>query len=184
VSTDSTLRDARRNRDAGVDSTLRDVRRRPGAGKWGQRIGLAILFVIVVAGAAGLFGVRSRTTTVHANGYSLTVTYPQVARSGLDVPWRARVTYPNPPPKSITIAVSSQYFEMFETQGFYPSPDTQKNDGHFVQFTYQSPPASGMTLEYDAYIQPAAQIGKRATVQVLVNGSVVAQAKIHTWLVP
>jgi hypothetical protein len=165
------------------DSTLRDVRRNPNVGKWGRLAGLALLLIIVLVGATGYLGVRSRTARVAANGYSMTVTFPQVARAGLDVPWRVHVTYPSAP-KSITIAVSSDYFRMFETQGFYPSPDSQKNDGRFVQFTYNGPPASGMELEYDAYIQPAAQIGKRATVQVLVGGKVVASTSIHTWLVP
>ena len=165
------------------DSTLRDVRGDPHVGKWARRIGLAVLLVIVVAGAFGVLGVHSRTTTKHAGGYALRITYPQVARAGLDVPFRVHVSYPTAP-KSITIAISSDYLRMFETQGWYPNPDTQTNDGRFVQFTFNSPPAHGMELEYDAYVQPAAQIGKHATVQVLVGGTVVVQTTIRTWLVP
>lgn len=169
--------------DGGSASTLRDVRRDAYVGRWARRAGLTVLLLIVVAAAFGVFGVHSRTTTKRAGGYSLTVTYPQVARAGLDVPWRVHVSYPSAP-KAITIAVSSDYFRMFETQGFYPNPDSQTNDGHFVGFTFQSPPSDGMELEYDAYIQPAAQIGKSATIKVLVNGSVVVATKIRTWLVP
>jgi len=164
-------------------STLSDVRRDPHVGRWWRRAGLALLLVIVVVGATGWLGVHSRTTTRHAGGYALRVTYPQVARAGLDTPFRVHVTYPSPP-KSITIAITSDYFRMFETQGFYPNPDTQKNDGRFVQFQFDGPPAGGMELEYDAYVQPAAQLGKSATVQVLVDGVVVVQTKIRTWLVP
>jgi hypothetical protein len=165
------------------DSTLQDVRRDPHVGKWPRRAGLLVLLLVVVAGAFGVLGVHSRTTTERSGVYTLRITYPQVARAGLDVPFRVHVSYPSPP-KSITIAISSDYFRMFETQGFYPNPDTQRNDGRFVQFTYNGPPADGMELEYDAYIQPAAQLGKRATVQVLVGGAVVVQTKIRTWLVP
>jgi len=164
-------------------STLSDVRRDPHVGRWWRRGGLALLLVIVVVGATGWLGVHSRTTTRHAGGYALRVTYPQVARAGLDTPFRVHVTYPSPP-KTITIAITSDYFRMFETQGFYPNPDTQKNDGRFVQFQFDGPPAGGMELEYDAYVQPAAQLGKSATVQVLVDGVVVVQTKIRTWLVP
>jgi len=164
-------------------STLVDVRRDAHRGAWSRRIGLTLLLLVVVAGAAGLFGVRARTITRQAGPYTLAVTYPQVARAGLDVPWRVHVSYPKAP-KSITIAVSSGYFRMFETQGFYPDPDTQKNDGRFVYFTYNSPPSRGMDLEYDAYIQPAAQLGSRATVEVVVGGSVVASTSLRTWLVP
>jgi hypothetical protein len=170
-------------RDVPADSTLRDVRRDPHAGRWWRRGGLALLLVIVVIGATGWLGVHSRTTTRHDGGYALRVTYPQVARAGLDTPFRVHVTYPSPP-KSITIAITSDYFRMFETQGFYPDPDTQKNDGRFVQFQFNGPPAHALELEYDAYVQPAAQLGKSATVQVIVNGAVVVQTKIRTWLVP
>jgi len=166
-----------------TDSTLRDVGSDPRVGTWARRSGLLVLLGIVVAAAFGVFGVHSRTTTEHADGYGLRITYPQVARAGLDVPFRVHVSYPQAP-KSITIAITSDYFRMFETQGFYPSPDTQKNDGRFVQFQFDGPPSDGMELEYDAYVQPAAQLGKRATVQVLVGGKIVVQTTIRTWLVP
>ena len=171
--------------EAGVrgDSTLSDVRREPHVGRWWRRGGLALLLLIVVVGATGWLGVHSRTTIRRAGGYTLRVTYPQVARAGLDTPFRVHVDYPSAP-KSITIAISSDYFRMFETQGFYPNPDSQKNDGRFVQFQYNGPPSDGMELEYDAYVQPAAQLGKSATIKVIVNGVVVVQTKIRTWLLP
>jgi hypothetical protein len=176
-------KDRRAARKRPADSTLRDVRRSADRGRWLRRIALTVLLLVVLAGAAGLFGVRSATVSTSSGGYRLQVTYPKVARAGLDVPWRVRVSYPVPP-KSITIAVSSDYFRMFETQGFFPDPDTQKNDGQFVYFTYDGPPAGHLMLEYDAYIQPASQLGKSATVQVRVGSSVVASTKIRTWLVP
>src|SRR4051812_5838348 len=105
------------------DSTLVDVRRDAHIGAWGRRGGLTLLLLTFLAGGTGLFGVRARTIT-HRNGpYTLTVTYPRAARAGLDVPWRVHVSYPHAP-KSITIAVTSGYFRIFETQGFYPDPDS------------------------------------------------------------
>jgi hypothetical protein len=154
------------------------------AARWARRAGIAVLLVIVLLGAIGFFGVRSRTTTTTSHGYTMSVTYPQAARAGLDVPWRVRVHRDGGLPNQLTLAVSTDYFRMFETQGFFPDPDTQKNDGRFVYFTYQGPPAHVMEMEYDAYIQPAEQLGKGATVKVLVAGVPVASATIRTWLVP
>jgi hypothetical protein len=37
---------------------------------------LCLLFVVVVLGATGVFGVRARSVRVEGNGYTLTVTYP------------------------------------------------------------------------------------------------------------
>ena len=116
------------------DSTLADVK--PGdctrTSIWGRRAGLSLLLAIVVAGAFGVFGVHSRTVTTHANGYTLEVLYPQTARAGLDVPVRFTVHHPGGFDQGITIAVSTDYFRMFETQGFYPDADRSSNDGQFV----------------------------------------------------
>jgi hypothetical protein len=169
-----------------IDSTLRDVRR-AGAGppsRWVQRTGLTVLLLIVVAGAVGVFGVHSRTTTTRSGGYELSVTYPQTARAGLDVPWRVHVHHDSGFNSAITLAVSTDYWRMFETQGFFPDADSSTNDGRFVYLNFQNPRGTDFVLDYDAYIQPAAQIGKSATVKLIVHGTVVAEATLHTWLVP
>lgn len=167
-------------------STLADVAPRPErrAALVLRRCVTGALAVLVVAGACGVFGVRSRSTSTSGGGYSLGVTYPQTARAGLDVPWRVTVARPGGFPSDITIAVSSDYFRMFETQGFFPDADSETNDGRFVYFTFDKPPGDRFVLEYDAYIQPAAQLGKSASVELLIAGSVVAHTKIRTWLVP
>lgn len=152
---------------------------------WSQRIGLAILLVIVVLGAVGVFGVHSRTVSHASNGYTLSVTYPQVARAGLDVPWRVHVHHPGGLGSDLTLAVSSAYFRMFETQGFYPDPDSSTNDGQYVYMHFADlRPGRDFELEYDAYIQPSSQVGKSATVLLIIGGSEVARASLHTWLVP
>jgi hypothetical protein len=153
--------------------------------RWGQRIGLGILLIIVVLGAFGVFGVHSATSTRSSNGYTLSVTYPRTARAGLDTPWRARVHRAGGVNADITLAVSSAYFRMFETQGFYPDPDSATNDGDYVYMHFTGlRPGRDFVLEYDAYIQPASQIGKSATVRLLVGGREVARTSFHTWLVP
>jgi hypothetical protein len=169
-----------------TDSTLRDVSRPADGppGQWPRRIGLLVLLIIVVLGAIGFFGVHSRTVSNSGSGYTLQVTYPQVARSGLDVPWRAQVHHVGGFPNGLTLAVSTDYFRMFETQGFYPDADHVTNDGRFVYFTFDQPRGDTFMLEYDAYIQPASQLGKSATVEAKVGGHVLARITLHTWLVP
>ena len=167
-------------------STWRDVRSSSEGvpPRWGQRIGLVILTLVVLAGAFGLFGVHSRQTTASHDGYDLTVTYPQVARAGWDAPWRVHVHHIGGFGTGLTIAVSMSYFRMWETQGFFPNPDSAGNDGRLYTMTFNHPSGSDFELEYDAYIQPSAQIGKNATVEVIVNSQVVVATRIHTWLVP
>jgi hypothetical protein len=168
------------------DSTLRDVlaARDGPSPQWGRRTGTVVLLLVVVAGACGLFGVRSRTTTSTSAEWRLTVTYPRIARAGLDVPWRVTVHHPGGLPPKLTVAVSTDYFRMFETQGFFPDADSVTGDGRFVYFTFDTPKGSTFLVDYDAYIQPASQIGKEATVKVIVAGATVASSSLRTWLVP
>jgi hypothetical protein len=151
---------------------------------WGRRLGTGVLSALVVLGAIGVFGVRSRTVATNANGYTMSVTYPQVARAGLDVPWRVQVHRAGKLPDQITVAVSADYFRMFETQGFFPDADTATSDGRLVYFTFDTTGGADFVVDYDAYIQPAAQVGKSATVELIVAGELVATVSLHTWLVP
>jgi hypothetical protein len=169
-----------------TDSLMRDVRAADEgpAPRWGRRVGVLVLTVIVVLGALGLFGVRSRTVSATLGGYTLHVTYPQTARAGLDVPWRVEVRHPGGFGPALTVAVSADYFRMFETQGFYPTPDHVGDDGNFVYMTFDGPIGDRFVLDYDAYIQPAAQLGKSATVKVIVAHVVVVEAHLKTWLLP
>jgi hypothetical protein len=171
-----------------VPSSMLDDVRPASAGpapRWASRIGLALLSVVVLLGAFGVLGVHSRTASHSSNGYTLTVTYPQVARAGLDVPWRARVHRDGGVNSDITLAVTSAYFRLFETQGFYPNPDSSTNDGDYVYLRFTDlRPGGDFVLEYDAYIQPGSQIGKSGTVKLLVGGREVARTSFHTWLVP
>jgi hypothetical protein len=109
---------------------------------------------------------------------------PRTARAGLDVPFTVRVQHTGGLPSSITLAVSTDYFRMFETQGFYPDADSATNDGRFVNLTFTTPSGDDFVLDFDAYIQPGAQRGKSATVELIVRGSTVATVRLHTWLVP
>jgi hypothetical protein len=152
---------------------------------WGRRLGTSLLLIIVLLGAVGVLGVHSRTITTSGSGWRMSVTYPQTARAGLDVPWRVRVHHPGGLPDKLTLAVSADYFRMFETQGFFPDADSETNDGKYVYFTFDTSAGSDdFLVDYDAYIQPSAQIGKSGTVELIIGKSVVAKASLHTWLAP
>ncbi|HEY3718170.1 MAG TPA: hypothetical protein VGL39_26885 [Jatrophihabitantaceae bacterium] len=169
------------------DSLLTDVRP-ASAGpprQWWRRAGLAVLLAVVVLGAFGVFGVHSRSTSATSNGYTLAVTYPQSARAGLDVPFRVSVHHAGGIDDDLTLAISTDYFRMFETQGFYPDASSSTNDGRFVYLTFSKPPSGDdFLMDFDAYIQPGSQLGKSATVKLIVQGHELARTSIRTWLVP
>jgi hypothetical protein len=154
------------------------------APRWGRRVGATILLIVVVFGALGYLGVRSRTVATTASGYTVQVTYPQFARAGLDVPFRVHIHHPGGFPSELTLAISANYFRMFETQGFFPDASSSTGDGKFEYLTFTTPHGDDFVVDYDAYIQPAAQLGKPATVQVILDHRIVVQTHLHTWLWP
>ena len=146
---------------------------------------MAALLAVVLLGAFGLLGVRTGMQSATGQGYTLSVIYPKVARAGLDVQWTARVHRPGGVADDVTLAVSTDYFRMFETQGFYPDASDSTSDGEFVYFTFSKPPPGrDFVLDFDAYIQPSSQIGKTAIVRLIMGGREITSTRIRTVLMP
>lgn len=141
--------------------------------------------VVVAVGATGWLGVHAGTASASANGYDLTVTYPHVARAGLDIPWNLRLVHAGGFQGDITVAISKDYYDIFEFQGMHPEPSDETADAHFVYLTF-SPPKQGdvFTTALDTYVQPGSQIGRKAVTEVLIDNTVVARVNYRTWLVP
>jgi hypothetical protein len=147
-------------------------------------VALFLVAVAVVAGAAGILGVHAGTVTSSANGYQLRVVYPHVARAGQDIPWRATITHPGGFKGDVTLAVSSHYFDIMETQGWHPTPNDETTTPKFYYMTFTAPPGDTLEISYDTYIQPSAQLGRRADVVVIVDNEQVVRTSYRTWLVP
>jgi hypothetical protein len=167
-------------------STLHDLRSmdEQGRGVVGRRLAIGFLLLLVVAGASGWLGVRSWTARASGDGYDLTLTYPCVARAGLDVAWEVRLEHPGGFDGPITIAVSADYFDIFEFQGMHPEPSDETADEDFVYLTFQPPDGDVFTTSLDTYVQPSSQIGRDAVAKAVIDGRTVAQVSFSTWLVP
>ena len=167
-------------------STLTDIARE-GRPRWSvvlRRVTVAVLTLVVLVGGSGFLGVRSATATASGSGYELRVEYARIARAGLDVPWAVTVRHAGGFGDEITLAVSRDYFDIFETQAFFPGPDAEAGDARTLYLTFAAPPGDTFTVSYDAYIQPSSQRGRTGTVAVLVDRREIVRAKFTTWLVP
>ena len=96
---------------------------------WGRRVVLAAMTAMVLAGAGGLLGVRSATSSATDGTWHLSVEHATVARAGLDVPWQATVQHSGGFGKTLTLAVTGDYLDIYETQGFHPDPSSSTRDG-------------------------------------------------------
>ena len=151
------------------DSTLTgfESRRQERVAAWGRRAVLAVLAVVVLAGLSGVLGVRTTTGSDTGGGFALSVDHASVARAGLDVPWQVTVVSAGGFEKTVTLAVTGDYFDMYETQGFTPEPSASVRDGETLYLTFDAPEGDTFTVDYDAYIQPSSQRGESGTVSVV-----------------
>jgi hypothetical protein len=151
---------------------------------WLRRTMLTVLLVAVVADLFSLLGVHTSSVTAQGNDYTLTLHYPAVARAGLDTPWQVTVTHPGGFGKQLTLGVTGDYFNIFETQGFHPNPATETRDGTTLYLTFTAPPGDTFVVDFDAYIQPASQQGRSATVSVIDSGTPMVSVDYRTRLMP
>jgi hypothetical protein len=152
---------------------------------WGRRGFLLALLALVVAALLGVLGVHSVTRASAEDGWHLSVRYAETARPGLDVPWEVKVTHAGGFGKSVVLAITAHYFDIYETQGFHPTPSDETRDGDTLYLTF-TPPTTGDTfvVAYDAYIQPASQSGSSGTVAVVAGGRRLAAAPFNTHVWP
>jgi len=149
------------------------------AAAWWRRVTLAALALAVLTALTGLLGVHTSTAAATGNGWDLSLRYPLVARPGLDVTWQATVTHPGGLGKSVTLAVTGDYLNLFETQGFHPEPADETRDATTLYLTFTAPPGDTFVVDFDAYVQPASQAGSAATVAVVDPASLSPLTSVH-----
>jgi hypothetical protein len=154
-----------------------------------SRLVVLTLLVACVASLLGFLGGRTATATASDDGYRLTLSYPETSRPGLDIRWQLSVDHPGGFGHAITIAVSARYFDLFETQGFYPTPAETTRDARFVYLKF-TPPPQGATFRvlFDAYLQPYIPVddllANDAVVALVVHKKNVVTLHYRTWVLP
>ncbi len=168
------------------DSTLEGLEREPAARlrTWASRVTLALLLVVVLTGLSGRLGVHTETVSASGNGYTLKLEYPRIARAGLDVTWRVTIHRDGGFGKTIDLAVSADQFDIYETQGFFPEPDSSTRDADTLTMTFVPPNGETFVVTFDAYIQPSSQVGRDATMSVMDSGEAAATVSFSTLLAP
>jgi hypothetical protein len=169
------------------DSTLADARGFEGRirARRGRRAVLAVLAIVIALAATSALGVHTSTKTTSAGGWTMRLDYPRVARAGLDTMWRVQVEHPGGfGGKEIELAVTADYFDIFETQGFHPEPSKSTRDGEFLRLSFDPPKADTFAVDFDAYIQPSSQLGRSAEVRLMDGERTRLSVRYRTWLVP
>ena len=149
-----------------------------------RRAFLSLVFLIVLAGAAGLFGVRSATRSASGDGQTLTVVYPTVARPGLAVPFGFDLVRPGGFDGPVTVAVSGSYLRALDQNATDPEPASATADGEAVEWEFDPPPGEQLRVRLDSRIEPGVQWGRSGWVAVLEDDQPVVRVKFKTWILP
>lgn len=153
----------------------------------GRRAGLVLLALFVLAGAVGLLGTRTTTSSASGSGYQLTVTHPAVSRSGHAVKLEVEVRRPGGFDTSapIRLRMRSAYFDLFDENGFTPQPDAETSDGEWTYDEFVPPRGEVFLVSVDTRVEPARNRGERGEVSLVdEQGRPFLTVRFRTRLMP
>jgi hypothetical protein len=143
-----------------------------------------VVGLIDAFGWADTYGVDTDHVEASGGGYDLSVRYGTVSRPALATPFEITVTRSEGFDQPVTLAVDSSYLEMWDENGLVPAPSAETTRGEFVEWEFDPPAGTELSVFYDARIEPAAQSGRGGSVAVLEDGSPVVSVEFHTKVLP
>jgi len=150
-----------------------------------RRVLIVALVAFLAVGAAGGYGVRTRTTRSSGGGYELEVRYATVTRPGLASPWSVEIRHRGGFDGPVRLATTARYFDYFDENGLSPDPASSTADGERVIWEFEPPPGDVLVVSFDARIEPAVQLSwVTATTSVLDGDTAVASVRYRTVVLP
>lgn len=168
-------------------STLEDVRpvqAGPRSLRW-RTAGCVVLGLVVAAGLFGFLGDRVGVVEgASGQGQQLRLEYAETSRPGLDVPFRITLAQQEGLASEVTLALTADYLQIYETQGWYPEPSEQTRHGQWLYLTFATEGEQELTVDFDAYIQPTATGSHPGKLAVVVDGEPVDPLSFSTLIFP
>jgi hypothetical protein len=130
---------------------------------------IAVVVLIVAAAMLGFFGLRLGNVAARDGNLEVDVRYARVTRAGLPTPFTIDVATRDGTalPDRVEVALSSDYFALFDENGLDPEPVESDADAESTYFTFE--PTGGhstLAIDFDARAQTDVHRGKRAQVTV------------------
>jgi hypothetical protein len=149
-------------------------------------VALGLLAVLAVTDVvAPVFGVDSAQVTDRASdATTLTVDYARVTRPALASPFALEVTRSGGFDEPIEVAISRQWIEVWDENGFVPEPDASTGDPSWVVYEFAPPDGDTLRVFYDARLEPARQESVAGAVQVREFGAAIAEVRFETTVRP
>lgn len=151
-----------------------------------RRVGIVVLSLFVLAGAVGLLGTHTSTTTVRAEGYEMTVTYPRISRPGHAVKVRVEIKKEGGfGQQPVQLRYRTEWLEMFDENAFTPAPNAETAGPGYTEDEFLPPRGDVFVMTVDTRIEPARQRGEHGWFSVVdEDGTAILTADVTTWIWP
>ena len=151
-----------------------------------RRVGLVVLSLFVLAGAVGVLGTHTSTTTVRGGGYEMTVTYPRISRPGHAVRVQVEVFKDGGfGQEPVQLRYATDWLEMFDENAFTPAPDAETAGPGYTEDEFLPPRGEVFVMTVDTRVEPARQRGEDGWFSVVgKDGQPVLTAHVDTWIWP
>src|SRR4051812_18665381 len=159
--------------------------RRVRRGRVIRRLFTALLVAFVVAAAAGVFGVRTRTVRATRGDLSVRLHYSAVNRRGVTSAWELVVQRLGGFDNAVRVRVSSRYLDTLDLRGVAPEPAASTTDAAMTEYTFTRPRSSTLTMRIDSEVDPGASPGRHRGIAIVRTGDA-PPLTLHflTWVLP
>jgi hypothetical protein len=147
-----------------------------------RRVALVVLAAFVLAGAVGLFGIRTRTVSASGGGYQMSLDYPWTDRPGQPIHWVLTVRRDGGFTDDVHVGITQAWFDLLDLNDIEPQPSASHSDGRFVVWTFDPPAGDVLRVSIDALIQLNTHFGSGAEVAVMEGGRPVVSVHYRTWV--
>lgn len=146
---------------------------------------VALALLTVLDAWAPVWGVDTAEVEDRAaDGTLLRVGYPELTRPALASPFSVEVHRADGFVEPIEIAVSRPWIEVWDENGFYPTPSTERGDDDWVIWEFEPPDGEVFRFFYDARLEPARQTGVEGAVELREDGAPIARVSFTTAVRP
>ena len=131
------------------------------------------MVLIVAAAMLGFLGLRLGNVAARSGNLEVDVRYATITRAGLPTPFTIEVSTRDgsPLPDRVEVALSSDYFALFDENGLDPEPVESDADGENTYLTFE--PTGGhstLAIDFDARAQTDVHWGTDAQVTIGAGG--------------
>lgn len=148
-----------------------------------RRVGVVVLAVVVVLACLGWLGPKDGSATGTAGSTSVTVTYPQITRSGVDTAIEVAIEREGAGPVRIELPASA--VDEFGLQTYVPAPASQAVRGDTLVVTFEGLPAGEVTLRLLGRMPTRATLGRFTHPLLVAAGSPEPlEVDLRTWVLP